>query len=141
MKPTTPSPIPDWILRWFNEPAYGLDDQDWDLILMEVNFLPLMIQYLESSDGVLDKKFTVVSALAEMLLKPRGENPEAHPVSEAIAGQIKDALKRNRDVALLATPHLSVTSEILILLLCGDGLPKEMAQWHAEIKRCEAALA
>ena len=140
MKPVGSEVIPDWVERWFAQPAHGLDAQDWDLILMERRFLPLMFSYLESPEGVLEKKFTIVSALAEMLFLERGENSDTHAVSQKVADEIKSVLARNKDLSLAARPQLGIKANILIMMIVGSPLTAEIGRWPWLVKECEAAL-
>src|SRR4051812_10432334 len=96
--------IPDYIERWLSDPVYGVDEQDFDLSLADVEFLPRLKAYLSDAAAPDFKKAEVVSALLELLEHdcPQDGGAEAARLAE----DIKHTVRQHTEIAHRAMSEL-----------------------------------
>jgi len=55
--------MPPFVRRWFLEPDHArpsIEHQDWDFIIADWVYLPLLIEYSEDSTNPLEKRFVAL---------------------------------------------------------------------------------
>ena len=124
--------MPPEMRRWFLEQAYAkpsVEDQDWDLILAEWNYVSLLMEYTEDQTNVLDKRFEAFSAL--MVLQGHKEAPEVQ--RKNLTQEIKRIVLGNHDFAREASEHwLGLTESLTIRRMLGEEIPEDVPQWIRE---------
>src|SRR5690349_16125161 len=97
--------LPVEIRRWFLEQDYAKPspkEQDWDLILADWNYVPLLIEYAEDAGNLLEKRFEAFSAL--MVLQ--GNCDEGNGLRQRnLTQEIKRIVLGHREFAREAATH------------------------------------
>src|SRR2546426_11596067 len=71
--------MPAEVQRWFLEADYAMpsvEHQDWDLVLAEWDFVPLLAEYAEDRANPIEKRFEAFSALM-VLQRSVASTPDA----------------------------------------------------------------
>lgn len=129
--------MPPEIRRWFLEQDYAkpsIEHQDWDLVLADREFVPLLVEYARDPGNLLEKRFESLSAL--MVLQ---EEADAN-TSDSDLSTIKDHVQRvvvgDRDFAISFSEWIGGISSFVVKKLLGEELPQDLPQWmHDEIQR------
>lgn len=119
--------IPEDIEKWLSNPKHGSDWQDMDLVLADVEFLPLLKAYLNDPVGVENKKFEIVSALLELLEHDCPKNGGAE--AARLANDIKETIKRHAGIAEKAMDYLGPVGEVVLRSILGLPISPDCEQW------------
>jgi hypothetical protein len=128
--------MPPFVQRWFLEPDYAkpsTEHQDWDLVIADWNYLPLLIEYSEDAANPLGKRFEVFSAL--MVLRKSDASG-----SEIERAKIKQHIQRivlgDRDFARAFSEWIGGVPSLVVRRMLGEEIPKNLPNWmHDEIER------
>ncbi len=114
----------DYVDRWFSEPDFGLDDQDVDLILADLKFLPRLRAYLDDPNSVDEKKVTVIMALLQLI---RLRN--ANGVFLLRFFEVEQILKQHSEIAKRAIESVGLIEMAVIMKVLGIPVPPEYPKW------------
>jgi hypothetical protein len=126
--------MPPFIRRWFLEQDYAmpsLHDQDWDLILADGDYLPLLIEYTEEPANRLEKR--CVAFMAIMVLQECCSSGGESERKKAINQEIKRIVLGNRDFAHeLCVGWLGQIETLIVKNILGEAIPSDIPGWMCE---------
>jgi hypothetical protein len=130
--------MPVEVRRWFLEADYAMpsvEHQDWDLVLAEWDFVPLLTEYLDERANPVEKRFEVFSALM-VLQRSIGSSSDAER-KEILSREIERLVLKDRDFARQVTDEcLGVVEALIVRTILGDEIPKDVPHWiHEEIAK------
>jgi hypothetical protein len=125
------SDMPPEIRRWFIEPDYAkpsIQHQDWDLILADWDYLPLLIEYCEDLVHPLEKRFEAFSAL--MVLQGSCPSGAGYEQKKSISQEIERIVLGNRDFARRVCDQcLGLIEALIIKKMLGEEIPNDVPEW------------
>jgi hypothetical protein len=121
--------LPSEIQRWFLDHDYAkptTKEQDWDLVLADWKYVPLLIKYAEDPANLLEKRFEAFSAL--MVLQGHREEGAA-PCQRNLHQEIKRIVLAHPDFAREAsTQWLGLIESLTVKKMLGDEIPADVPQ-------------
>lgn len=121
--------------RWFSDPKCGVDWQDMDLVLADVQYLPRLTTYLASSDAPEFKKVEAISALLELLEHECARDGGSE--AERLADEIRITIRRHPEMAGSTMSQLGPVKEVVLRSILGLPIPSDYPQWVIERAREE----
>jgi hypothetical protein len=122
------------IRRWFLERDYAkpsVQDQDWDLILAEWEYVPLLIEYAKDPANLLDKRFEAFSTLM-VLQGHTGSGPEDDR-KKKLNQEIRRIVLGNQDFAReVSQQWLGLVEALTIQRMLGQEISQDIPQWIRE---------
>jgi hypothetical protein len=111
------------VAKWMSDPAYGLDRQDFDLVLADPVLLPQLRAYLDDINSNEEKKATVLMALWEILgdCSTSGAN--------ALGEEIKAILRSHGDFAERAAPAMGPIQELMVRRILNLPISSDIPEW------------
>jgi hypothetical protein len=126
--------MPAFIRRWFLEQDYAMpsvQDQDWDLVLAEWNYMPLLIEYAEESANPLEKRFEAFMAL--MILQESCSDGVEAERKKTVNQEIERIVLVNRDFARnLCDGWLGLIETLIVQKILGEEIPSDIPEWMRE---------
>ncbi len=126
--------MPPDIRRWFLEREYAkpsAQDQDWDLILAEWEYVPLLIEYTEDPANLLDKRFESFSAL--MVLQGYEKKDSDTERKKDLNQEIRRLIDENREFARdVSQGRLGLVEALTVRKMLGEEIPGDVPQWIRE---------
>ena len=126
--------------RWFLEANYAMpsvEHQDWDLVLAEWDFVPLLTEYAEDNANPIEKRFEAFSALM-VLQRSVASTPDAER-KKTIHHQIERVVLRDREFARRSCGDwLGVVEALIVRRILGEPLSDDIPQWMHEEARNRA---
>jgi hypothetical protein len=120
--------MPPFVRRWFLEPDYAkpsIEHQDWDLIIADWDYLPLLIEYCEDSANPLEKRFEALSAL--MVLRKSDGRSESDRMK--LKEHIQRILLGDRDFARAFSEWIGGIPSLVVSRMLGEEMPKDLPNW------------
>ena len=121
--------LPSEIERWFLDREYAkpsIKDQDWDLVLADWKYVPLLIEYAEDPANLLEKRFEAFSAL--MVLQGRREEGDATR-KKNLKQDLKRMVLAHPDFAREAsTQWLGLIEALTVKTMLGEEIPADVPQ-------------
>ena len=132
--------MPIEIRRWLLEAEYAMpsvEHQDWDLVLADWDFVPLLTEYSEDRANPIDKRFEAFSALL-VVQKSIASTPDAER-KKRINQEIEQVVVGDREFARRAcSDWLGVVEALVVRRFLGDQIPDDVPQWMHEEARSRA---
>ena len=130
--------MPVEVRRWFLEADYAMpsvEHQDWDLILAEWDFVPLLTEYLDERANPVEKRFEAFSAL--MVLQRSVASGSDAARKEILSREIERLVLKDRDFARQVSDEcLGLVEALIVRTILGDEIPKDVPHWiHEEIAK------
>lgn len=128
--------MPSDIRRWFLQQDYAkpsIQDQDWDLMLAEWDYVPLLIEYIGDPVNPLETRFEAFSALMVLqALKASGPGAERR---KRLTEKIRRVVLRDQEFARkVAGEWLGLVEALTIRRMLGDSTPEDVPRWiHDEV--------
>jgi len=113
----------DDVVKWLSDPAYGLDIQDFDLVLADRGLLPQLKAYLDDINSIEEKKATVLMALLELL----GDCSTTD--TKALGEEIKSIVRSHADFAERAAPAMGPIQEVMVRRILNLPIPSDIPEW------------
>jgi hypothetical protein len=117
------------ILRWFLDRDYAkpsTKEQDWDLVLADWKYVPLLIEYAKDPANLLEKRLEAFSAL--MVLQAHREEGDA-PRQRNLNQEIKRIVLAHPDFAREAsTQWLGLIESLTVKTMLGEEIPADVPQ-------------
>jgi hypothetical protein len=113
----------DDVAKWLSDPAYGLDKQDFDLVLAHRDLLPQLRAYLDDINSIEEKKATVIMALLELL----GDCSTSS--ANALGEEIKAILRSHGNFAERAAPAMGPIHEVMVRRILNLPIPSDIPEW------------
>lgn len=128
--------IPVDLRRWFLEADYAMpseEHQDWDLILAEWDFVPLLTEYLDERTNPIEKRFEAFSAL--MVLQGSVACVSDATRKKILSQRIERLVQGDRDFAhRVSHEWLGLVEALVVRKILGEEIPKDIPDWvHEEI--------
>jgi hypothetical protein len=128
--------MPPFVRRWFLEPDHAkpsIEHQDWDLVIADWDYLPLLIEYSEDSANPLEKRFEALSVLM-VLQKSNESTSEIQRVK--LKQHIEQILLGNRDFARAFSEWIGGIPSLVVRRMLGEEMPNDLPKWmRDEIER------
>jgi hypothetical protein len=126
--------------RWFLEADYAMpsvEHQDWDLVLAEWDFVPLLTEYAEDRAHPIEKRFEAFSALM-VLQRSVASTPDAER-KKTINQEIERVVLGDREFARRSCGDwLGVVESLIVRRILGEPIPDDIPQWMHEEARNRA---
>jgi hypothetical protein len=132
--------IPAEIRRWFLEADYAMpsvEHQDWDLILADWGFVPLLTQYAEDRASPIEKRFEAFSALM-VLRRCTASSPGAER-KKTLSQEIERLVLGDPAFARRVSDEwLGLVEALAVRKILGDRIPDDIPRWMLEELRNRA---
>jgi hypothetical protein len=129
-----------YIRRWFLEQDHAMPsahDQDWDLILADWDYLPLLIEYAEEPADPFEKRSEAF--LAIMVLQECCSNGGQSERKKAINQEVERIVLGNRNFAHeLCEGCLGLIETLIVKNILGEAIPSDIPEWMREEVRNRA---
>lgn len=125
------------VRRWFLEQDYAkpsVQEQDWDLVLADWSYIPLLIEYCEEPANPLEKRFITFSAL--LVLHGSNRGPRNIDWRKELNQKIERIILANRHFAHAACEELGLIEWLVVKRIVGEQFPHDVSQrMREEVKR------
>lgn len=111
----------------------SVEHQDWDLILAEWDFVPLLTEYVVERANPIEKRFEAFSAL--MVLQKSITSTGATTRKKSICDNIERLVLADRSFAHRVSKEcLGMVEALIVRKILGGEIPKDIPEWiHEEI--------
>ncbi len=132
--------MPAQIRRWFWDAKYAMpsvENQDWDLVLADWDFAPLLTEYAEDRANPIEKRMEALSALLILQASMTG-TPDPKRKNK-INAEIQRVVAGDRDLARrVCSDWLGAVETLVVRRILGDHIPDDVPQWMHEEARNRA---
>jgi hypothetical protein len=126
--------MPPFIRHWFLEQDYAMPSvqyQDWDLVLADWNYLPLLIEYAEESANPLEKRFEAFMAI--MILQESCSGEVEAERKRIVNQEIERIVLGNHNFARkLCDGWLGLIETLIVQKILGEEIPSDIPEWMRE---------
>jgi hypothetical protein len=126
--------MPADMRRWFLEADYAMpsvEQQDWDLVLAEWDFVPLLTEYAQDRANPMEKRFEAFSALM-VLQRSVASTPDAER-KKSINQEIERVVLEDREFARQSCGDwFGVVEGLIVRRILGEPIPDDIPQWMHE---------
>jgi hypothetical protein len=132
--------MPTEIRRWFLDTDYAtpsVEQQDWDLVLADWDFVPLLTEYAEERANPIEKRMEAFSALL-VLQGSLASTPDPER-KRWINREIEQVVVGDPELARRAcSDWLGAVETLVVRQILGDQIPDDIPQWIHKKARTRA---